>query len=56
MKIVVVKGTIDKVELGNITPMLKKIRPAVDFFGDYAGERSSTNKEFVHMVAERNVG
>ena len=50
-----VKGAIDKVELGNITPMLKNIRPAVDFFGDYAGEKSGSNKEFVHMVAERNV-
>jgi carbonic anhydrase len=50
-----VKGAIDNVELGNITPMLKNIRPAVDFFTDYEGEKSGSNKEFVHMVAERNV-
>lgn len=50
-----VKGAIDKVELGNITAMLENIQPAVDHFTDYAGDKSSKNKEFVHMVAERNV-
>ena len=50
-----VKGAIDNVELGNITPMLKNIRPAVEHFTDYEGDKSSENEEFVHMVAEQNV-
>ncbi len=48
-------GAGDGVGLGNITPMLANIRPAVDHFTDYEGEKSSSNKEFVHMVAEQNV-
>ncbi|TWU10898.1 carbonic anhydrase family protein [Allorhodopirellula heiligendammensis] len=50
-----IKGAIDNVELGNITSMLENIRPAVAHFADYDGEKSSTNDEFVHMVAEENV-
>jgi carbonic anhydrase len=49
-----VKSAIDDVKLGNITPMLAKIRPAVEMV-DYAGERNSRNQEFVHMVSESNV-
>ena len=50
-----IKGAIDGVELGNITPMLANIRPAVDHFTDYKGEKTSSNEEFVQMVAEQNV-
>ncbi|HKK76403.1 MAG TPA: carbonic anhydrase family protein [Saprospiraceae bacterium] len=49
-----VKAAIDKVELGNITPMLAKIQPAVDKV-EYTGDRSSKNANFVHMVCESNV-
>lgn len=49
-----VKAAIDNVELGNITPMLAKIRPAVDKV-EYTGDRSSKNTNFVHMVCESNV-
>jgi carbonic anhydrase len=49
-----VKAAIDDVKLGNITPMLTKIRPAVDMV-DYEGDRTSKNQEFVHMVSESNV-
>ncbi|MEZ5573090.1 MAG: carbonic anhydrase [Halioglobus sp.] len=28
---------------------------AVEAMSDYAGERTSSNREFVHLVAERNV-
>jgi len=49
-----VKAAIDNVKLGNITPMLSKIRPAVDKV-EYSGDRTSKNQEFVHMVAESNV-
>jgi len=49
-----IKAAIDKVELGNITPMLSKIQPAVEAV-DYEGDRSSKNEEFVHKVCESNV-
>lgn len=50
-----VKGAIDGVEIGNITPMLANIKPAIDYFTGYAGERKSHNEKFLHMVTERNV-
>jgi carbonic anhydrase len=49
-----VKAAVDDVKLGNITPMLAKIRPAVDKL-TYAGDQTSKNEEFVHMVCESNV-
>ena len=49
-----VKAAIDDVKLGNITPMLTKIQPAVAMV-EYEGERNSKNKEFVHKVSESNV-
>jgi carbonic anhydrase len=50
-----VRGAIDGVQLGNITPMLENIQPAVAHFADYEGDKSGGNEEFVHMVAEQNV-
>jgi carbonic anhydrase len=49
-----VKAAVDDVKLGNITPMLSKIRPAVESV-EYEGERTSGNAEFVHMACESNV-
>jgi carbonic anhydrase len=49
-----VKAAVDDVKLGNITPMLSKIRPAVESI-EYDGDRTSKNKEFVHMACESNV-
>lgn len=49
-----VKAAVDDVKLGNITPMLQKIRPAVERV-QYEGERNSQNQEFVHMACESNV-
>ncbi|MFD2551391.1 carbonic anhydrase family protein [Bizionia sediminis] len=49
-----VKAAIDNVELGNITPMLSKIKPAVAMV-EYEGERNAKNGEFVAMVCESNV-
>lgn len=50
-----VKGAIDDVKLGNITAMLAKIKPAVAISQDFAGEKKSTNDEFVKHVSENNV-
>lgn len=50
-----VKSAIDGAELGNITPMLANIKPAIARVSDYDGDKSSKNPEFVHRVAEANV-
>ena len=49
-----VKAAVDDVNLGNITAMLTKIRPAVDNVV-YEGDRTSKNEEFVAKVCESNV-
>lgn len=49
-----IKGAIDQVQLGNLTGLLAKIRPAVDAT-DYPGERSAKNYGFVDSVARKNV-
>ncbi|HSP12069.1 MAG TPA: carbonic anhydrase family protein [Salegentibacter sp.] len=49
-----IKAAIDDVKLGNITPMLQNIRPAVESV-EYEGEKNSENQEFVGMVCEQNV-
>jgi len=50
-----VKGAIDKAELGNLTGLLDKIRPAVEAT-DYDGDKSSGNPDYVDAVARTNVG
>ncbi|TXF87816.1 carbonic anhydrase [Neolewinella aurantiaca] len=51
-----VKGACDNAELGHLTQMLDKIKPAVDAVKTEPGtDRSSKNKEFVDRVAEENV-
>jgi carbonic anhydrase len=50
-----IKGAIDRVQLGNLTGLLKKIDPAVASVRDVPGERNSKNKKFVEAVAEANV-
>lgn len=49
-----IKGAIDKVELGNLTTLLAKIRPAVEAT-KFDGERSAKNLAFVDAVARTNV-
>jgi carbonic anhydrase len=49
-----IKGAIDGAQLGNLTGLLNKIKPAVDTT-HYAGERTSKNGEFVDEVAKTNV-
>ena len=50
-----VKGACDHVELGNLTALLSKLRPAVDDEIATRGERNSKNSEFVENVATINV-
>ena len=49
-----IKGAIDNAELGNLTALLAKIKPAVAATA-YTGERSSKNYAFVDAVARKNV-
>ena len=49
-----IKGAIDNVELGNLTGLLDKIKPAISAT-TYSGERSSKNDAFVDAVAKTNV-
>lgn len=50
-----VKGAIDNVQLGNITPMLANIKPAIGRVKDFKGEKSSKDQDFVEAVAKENV-
>jgi carbonic anhydrase len=49
-----IKGAIDGVELGHLTGLLNKIKPAVAATA-YQGERTSKNAAFVDEVAKTNV-
>jgi carbonic anhydrase len=49
-----IKGAIDNAELGNLTGLLAKIKPAVAAT-TYPGERTSKNYAFVDAVARKNV-
>ena len=51
-----VKGACDNAELGNLTGLLGKLKPAVEATPDTGGsDRSSANNEFVDAVALKNV-
>jgi carbonic anhydrase len=49
-----IKGAIDGAQLGNLTGLLDKIKPAVEAT-HYTGERTSKNYDFVDEVAKTNV-
>ena len=50
-----VKGACDHVEMGNLTALLTKIRPAVDDELTTSENRNSSNSEFVEKVSAINV-
>lgn len=50
-----VKGACDNVELGKLTGMLEKLKPAVNEVGGDFQDRSSKNAEFVQAVSDTNV-
>jgi carbonic anhydrase len=49
-----IKGAIDNAELGNLTGLLAKIKPAVKAT-DYDGPRTAANDAYVDAVARTNV-
>jgi carbonic anhydrase len=50
-----VKGAIDDVEMGNLTGLLARIKPAISAT-KFDGEKSSKNAVYVDAVARTNVG
>ena len=50
-----IKGACDNVELGNLTSLISKIKPAVDQEMATSNNRTSSNASFVENVAELNV-
>jgi carbonic anhydrase len=50
-----VKGACDHVEMGNLTALLSKIRPAVDEEFETTANRTSANSTFVENVATINL-
>jgi carbonic anhydrase len=49
-----IKGAIDDVEMGNLTGLLARVKPAISAT-TYAGEKSSKNAAYVDSVARTNV-
>ncbi|UVF18642.1 carbonic anhydrase family protein [Microvirga terrae] len=49
-----VKGAIDGAELGMLTNLLKRIRPAIEANSSAPGAHTSKNKDFVQQVATTN--
>lgn len=50
-----IKGAIDDVQMGNLTGLLAKIKPAAAQVSDNGKGRTSKNDEYVQKVAEANV-
>ena len=50
-----IKGAVDNVELGDLTGLLEKIKPALATVPTQVEPRTSKNLEFVDQVAEANV-
>jgi carbonic anhydrase len=49
-----VKGAIDGVELGKLTHLLQRIKPAIEANRAAPGEHTSKNKDFVQQIATTN--
>lgn len=49
-----IKGAIDNAELGSLTGLLAKIKPAIEATA-YTGERTAKNYAFVNAVSRKNV-
>ncbi|HMQ08140.1 MAG TPA: carbonic anhydrase family protein [Saprospiraceae bacterium] len=50
-----VKGACDGVQLGNLTALLDKIKPAIEAENTITENRNASNSDFVEKVAELNV-
>ena len=50
-----IQSAVDNVKMGNITPMLAKIRPVIDGALDFVGDKTSANPAFLHHVCVENM-
>ena len=50
-----IKGAIDNVQMGNITGMLAKIKPAIAMSDEFTGEKTSKNEVYVQTVSQNNI-
>jgi carbonic anhydrase len=50
-----VQSAVKDVKLGNITPLLSKIKPAVDMLNDFDGDKVYSNEKYVTQVAIQHV-
>jgi carbonic anhydrase len=50
-----IKGAIDNVQLGNLSALLNKIKPAIDKCCDFDGSKTAKNPDFVDLVIRENV-
>jgi carbonic anhydrase len=50
-----IEGACNNIEFGNITALLKKIKPAIDKETETISERNGENKSFVRNVTKNNV-
>jgi carbonic anhydrase len=50
-----IRGACDNVQLGNLTALLNKIKPAIEYEKGAATYSNSNNREFLERVATRNV-
>lgn len=50
-----IKGACDDVKMGNLTTLLKKVKPAIDAEKSTKENRNASNAEYVEKVAELNV-
>ena len=50
-----IKGAIDDIHLGNITAMLKNIKPAIEMSKSFEGDKSSKNEDYVKTVNKNNI-
>jgi carbonic anhydrase len=50
-----IEGACNNVELGHLTSLLSKIKPAIDLETDTTSDRTGSNKDFVTNVSKLNV-
>lgn len=50
-----IQAAIDNVQLGNITPMLAKIRPALEIAQPFSGKKTSANPDYVAHICRENI-
>lgn len=50
-----IKSAIDNVELGNITALLAKIKPAIAAVQNFKGEKTSKNPDYLEAVTQSNI-